>query len=164
MHKHGGAKLIKASTSSAGKDAAQRRHTVLHVDDDPNDTELLRAASNAAKTTFSLHNVQDGDEALAYLNGEGPYADRTLYPIPTLILLDLKMPRATGFEVLHWIRQHPQAGSIPVVVLSGSELQDDIRRAYDVGANSYLVKPLGFESLVSMVKDIDVTWLQPFGC
>jgi CheY-like chemotaxis protein len=125
---------------------------------------LLRAAANAAKATFILHNVQDGDLALAYLNAEGPYADRATYPLPTLILLDLKMPRATGFEVLHWIRQHPQVGSIPVVVLSGSELQDDIRRAYDVGANSYLVKPLGFESLVNMVKDIDVTWLQPFGC
>jgi CheY-like chemotaxis protein len=69
------------------------------------------------------------------------------------------MPRATGFEVLKWIRQHPELGNLPVVVLSGSELQEDVRKAYGVGANSYLVKPIGFEALVNMVRNITSVWL-----
>ena len=133
--------------------------TVLHIDDDPNDTELLRAATRKAELPFILHNVEDGEQAIAYLSGLGVYSDRQTYHLPALILLDLKMPRATGFEILKWIRSHPELEHLPVVVLSGSELQDDIRRAYDVGANSYLVKPLGFEALVTMVRTIGSVWL-----
>lgn len=133
--------------------------TVLHVDDDPNDTELLRAAARKADVRFILHNVEDADQAVAYLSGKGVYADRRAYHLPALVLLDLKMPRATGFEVLKWIRQHPSLGQVPVVVLSGSELQDDIQQAYDVGANSYMVKPLGFDSLVQLVKNINAAWI-----
>jgi CheY-like chemotaxis protein len=69
------------------------------------------------------------------------------------------MPRATGFEVLKWIRRHPELGHLPVVVLSGSELQDDVRKAYGVGANSYMVKPIGFENLVNLVRNITTLWL-----
>jgi CheY-like chemotaxis protein len=133
--------------------------TVLHIDDDPNDTLLLEAAARKAGAQFRLENVQDGDAAIAYLTGAGVYADRRLYPLPSLILLDLKMPRATGFEVLQWIRAHPQLGKMPVVILSGSELQDDITQAYSTGANSYLVKPLGFDALVNLVKSINSLWL-----
>ncbi|HWH68998.1 MAG TPA: response regulator [Candidatus Sulfotelmatobacter sp.] len=132
---------------------------VLHVDDDPNDTELLRAATRKAEVPFLLHNVEDGDQAMAYLNSQGTYANRERYRVPSLVLLDLKMPRATGFEILKWIRSHPQFGQIPVVVLSGSELQDDINHAYAVGANSYLIKPLGFDALVNLVKDLNAVWL-----
>ena len=140
--------------------------TVLHIDDDPNDTELLRAATRYAKAPFKLENVEDGEKAIAYLDGAGIYANRRLYPMPSLVLLDLKMPRATGFELLKWIRNHPKLGALPVLVLSGSELHDDIRRAYDHGANSYLIKPLGFEALVDMVKDVNEVWVavhQPTG-
>jgi CheY-like chemotaxis protein len=133
--------------------------TVLHIDDDPNDTELLRAATRRAKTQFHLFNVEDGETAIAYLSGAGNYADRSRYPIPALILLDLKMPRATGLEILKWIREHPECGRLPVVILSGSELHEDIRLAYETGANSYLVKPLGFDALVDLVKDVDAVWL-----
>jgi CheY-like chemotaxis protein len=108
---------------------------------------------------MTLQNVPDGDGAIAYLSGSGDYADRLKYPMPSLILLDLKMPRATGFEVLQWIRAHHELGKIPVVVLSGSELQQDIQQAYDTGANSYLVKPLGFDALVSLVRSLDALWL-----
>jgi len=132
--------------------------TILHVDDDPNDTELLRTAVRKAGLKLTLHNVQDAEHAIAYLSGQGIYANRDSYCLPELILLDLKMPRVTGFEVLRWIRQHPKFHHLPVVVLSGSELQDDIRQAYDAGANSYLVKPLGFEALVQMVKQIHAAW------
>src|SRR5712671_4911113 len=124
--------------------------TVLHIDDDPNDTALLQAATRKADLNLILKNVEDFEQATAYLGGVGVYADRGTYPVPSLILLDLKMPRATGFEVLRWIRNHPGYSHIPIVVLSGSELQDDIRRAYVGGANSYLVKPLGFDALVSL--------------
>jgi CheY-like chemotaxis protein len=132
---------------------------VLHVDDDPNDTILLEAAARKAKVSFLLQNVADGEAAIAYLDGSGIYADRLRYPVPSLILLDLKMPRATGFEVLQWIRAHADLRQIPVVVLSGSELQQDIQHAYNTGANSYLVKPLGFDALVSLVKSLNSLWL-----
>ena len=133
--------------------------TVLHIDDDPNDTELLRAATRRANSRFDLQNVEDGEHAVAYLKGTGHYSDRRQYPLPDLILLDLKMPRATGLEMLKWIREHPEFGNVPVVVLSGSELHEDIRQAYATGANSYLIKPLGFEALVELVKDVDAVWL-----
>jgi CheY-like chemotaxis protein len=148
----GGAKAIKAPP---GKNAV----TLLHIDDDPNDTQLLRAATARAKIQLILHNAQDGEEALAYLTGLGVFADRRRFPLPALILLDLKMPRATGFEVLAWIRTHPEVKHIPVVVLSGSELRDDMRKAYAIGANSYLIKPLGFDALVSMVQGLQAQWL-----
>lgn len=135
--------------------------TVLHIDDDPNDTELLRAAARKAQVPFLLQNVEDGEQAIAYLSGAGAYADRALHPLPALVLLDLKMPRTTGFEVLKWIRTHPEIGTLPVIVLSGSELQDDMLQACAAGANSYLVKPLGFDALVGLVKEINSAWL---GC
>src|SRR5438105_11917743 len=91
--------------------------TVLHIDDDPNDTTLLQAAMRRAGVEFLLQNVEDGEHAIAYLSGTGVYADRVVHPLPALILLDLKMPRATGFEVLEWIRSHPELGGLPVVVL-----------------------------------------------
>ena len=146
----GGARLLKATAA-----------TVLHIDDDPNDAELLEAAIRKAKVRFILHNVTDGDQAMAYLNGHGKYADRARFQVPSLILLDLKMPRATGFEVLKWIRNQPALGKVAVVILSGSELQDHIQLAYAAGANSYMIKPLGFNALISLVKDIDTKWL---GC
>src|SRR6266704_614603 len=133
--------------------------TVLHIDDDLNDTELLCAATRRAEAHFDLQNVEDGEQAMAYLNGVPPYSDRKLHPLPALILLDLKMPRATGFEVLSWIRAQPQISHLPVVVLSGSELKDDIQRAFAAGANSYLVKPLGFSALVDLVRNLQAVWL-----
>ena len=135
--------------------------TVLHVDDDPNDTALLEAARRKAELEFRLENVSDGDQAMAYLKGSAPYANRMTHPWPRLILLDLKMPRATGFEIWRWIRNRPDCKELPVVVLSGSELQEDIRQAYSLGANSYLVKPLGFEALVELLKNITSVWLSP---
>jgi len=132
---------------------------VLHIDDDPNDTELFRAAVRKAQADFQLQNVHDGEQAIAYLSGSGAFADRARYGRPALILLDLKMPRASGFEVLRWIRARPDLLDVPVIVLSGSELQEDVRRAYALGANSYLVKPSGFEALLELVKTISLAWL-----
>jgi len=133
---------------------ARKPVTVLHVDDDPNDTTLLQVACAKAAVDFQVQNVGDGTEVIDYLSGKGKYADRTQYEIPGLVLLDLKMPRATGWEILKWIRSHARLKHLPVIVLSGSELHEDKLRAYEGGANSYLVKPPNFNSLVNMVKDI----------
>jgi CheY-like chemotaxis protein len=132
--------------------------TALHVDDDPNDTALLQAACRKANVGLDLQNVGDGEQAIDYLSGFGPFADRHRFPMPTMVLLDLKMPKATGFEILRWIRAHPNLSHLPVIVLSGSELQDDIRQAYAAGANSYLVKPLGFDALVELIKTVSNVW------
>jgi len=154
---------LEAARARSGRRAAHRAPakllTVLHIEDDPNDTELLRAATRRADVQFNIINVEDGDEAMAYLSGAGIYSDRSQYPFPALVLLDLKMPRATGLEILKWIREHPECGNLPVLILSGSELHEDIRRAYESGANSYLIKPLGFEELVGLIKDVDAVWL-----
>ena len=136
-----------------------RTVTVLHVDDDPNDTALLQAASQKAEVNFELQNVGDGEQAIAYLSGNGPYADRGQYREPSLVLLDLKMPRANGFDILRWIRNHSEWNTLPIVVLSGSELKKDILDAYAAGANSYLVKPLGFDALVQLVQSLNSVWL-----
>lgn len=152
----------KISQSSRSVHAtAPRKTAVLHIDDDRNDSELFRAAAVQARAGFALQNVKDGDQALAYLNGLGDYADRARYPLPTLILLDLKMPRRTGMDVLNWIRSHPELKRVPVVVLSGSQLQDDIKHALKGGADSYLAKPLGFAELVTLVQELEATWLTP---
>jgi len=152
--KHGGSGGAHQLAGSTGP-------IVLHVDDDPNDTALLEAARRKTSVNFRLENVSDGDQAIAYLTGSGKYANRANHPWPSLILLDLKMPRATGFEILKWIRTHPPCKNLPVLVLSGSELQEDIRQAYLMGANSYLVKPLGFEALVKLVQNFAAKWLAP---
>jgi len=128
--------------------------TVLHVDDDPNDTTLLKVACAKADVDFEVQNLGDCAEVMDYLNGAGKYADRGRYQFPGLVLLDLKMPKATGLEILKWIRSHSMLKHLPVIVLSGSELQEDMHQAFAGGANSYLVKPPNFSSLVSMVKDI----------
>lgn len=150
---------VQNQLREASRLARQARPTVLHIDDDPNDTQLFHAAAGRAQVRFSIQNVTDGEQAMAYLNGKGSFANRNLYPLPALVLLDLKMPRATGFDVLRWIRNHPEMGNIPVVVFSGSELRDDIQQAYAVGADSYLVKPIGFNALVELVKNIDAAWI-----
>ena len=134
--------------------------TVLHIDDDPNDAVLLSAAVQKAGVQFLVENVQDGERAMAYLSGVGEYADRQRFPLPALILLDLKMPRADGLEVLKWIRASEEFSATHVLVLSGSELQEDIRQAYATGANSYFVKPIGFEALVNFIRNINAVWLK----
>jgi len=155
-----GANSSTGRSGSGGARALNLHVTILHIDDDPNDTALLQAAIRHAALSFSIVNVQDGDEAIEYLNGNGAYADRLLHPVPSLILLDLKLPRQTGHEILKWIRNHPGFNQMPVIVLSGSELKEDIKQAYVGGANSYLIKPIGFEALVSMVRNIS-GWLAP---
>jgi CheY-like chemotaxis protein len=98
-------------------------------------------------------------EAVEYLRGDGPFADREKHPLPDLLLLDLKMPRKNGFEVLEWVRQQPGLKRLPVVVLTSSMQDLDINRAYELGANTYLVKPANYEALVDLVKTLIQYWL-----
>jgi CheY-like chemotaxis protein len=124
---------------------------ILIAEDDDNDVFLIKRALHQAQFDNPLQVVATGDEAIAYLKGEGSFSDRDKYPVPALILLDLKMPRKNGFEVLAWLRQHPEFNSLPVVVLTSSQESADINRAYALGAHSYLVKPANYLSLVDMI-------------
>jgi len=133
--------------------------TVLYVEDSADDFVLFRLASRKCGTPFSLQHAPDGEQAIAYLSGNGAYADREEYPFPDLVLLDLKMPRLDGFEVLRWIRTNPATKTLPVVVLAGSSFRADIRRALELGANSYAGKPAKFEELQVLIDQIADVWL-----
>jgi CheY-like chemotaxis protein len=124
---------------------------ILIAEDDENDVCLIKRAFHKARFENPLSVVRDGEEAVTYLQGLEPYANRENNPPPALVLLDLKMPRKNGFEVLEWIRHQPEFNDLPVVVLTSSQESADISRAYALGANSYLVKPASFPSLVDMM-------------
>lgn len=132
---------------------------ILLVEDNPDDVFLLNRAFRRANIANSIQVIEDGEAAVQYLSGQGTYADRQLYPLPILMLLDLKLPRRSGHEVLEWLRQQPGLKRLPVVVLTSSQQDIDIDRAYDLGANSYLVKPVGFDALIEMVKNLNVYWI-----
>jgi CheY-like chemotaxis protein len=137
-----------------------QRQTILLVEDSPVDILLMqRAFRNQIFTNTSLQIVRDGDAAVFYLNGDGEYSDRDRYPLPAIILLDLKLPRRSGHEVLGWLKQHPQLKRLPVVVLTSSRQTVDVNQAYDLGVNSYLVKPVGFASLSDMMQSFGKYWL-----
>jgi CheY-like chemotaxis protein len=119
----------------------------------------MQRAFRKANLTNPLHVARDGQEAIDYLSHRGKFADAKQYPPPTLMLLDLKMPRKNGFETLEWLRQQPGLKRTVAVILSSSSERDDINRAYDLGANSYLVKPGDFQALVSLVTSLAAYWL-----
>lgn len=135
------------------------RHCILHVEDDPNDVLLLQRAFRKINVPIQLETVYDGDSAVAYLKGEAVYSDRERYPFPALVLLDLKIPRKSGIDVLKWIRLHPKFRRLPVTILTSSRHEKDINEAYEIGANSYLVKPVGFDDLLSMARLLTNYWL-----
>lgn len=132
--------------------------TILLVEDNPDDLMLLQRAFAKARIDVALHSVDNGDTAVAYLSGDGLYNDRTRYPLPAMVLLDLKLPRRSGLEVLAWLRQS-KLRRLPVVVLTSSRDAGDINRAYDLGANSYLVKPVAFDRLTDLVSWVERYWM-----
>jgi CheY-like chemotaxis protein len=133
--------------------------TILLVEDNPHDVLLLRRAIRHANLACSLEVAPDGEIALDYLSGQGKYADRDRYPLPALILLDLKLPRKSGHEVLAWLRLQPGLGRLPVVIFTGSHETSDVSRAYDLHVNSYLVKPVTPRALVQLVQRLGEYWL-----
>jgi CheY-like chemotaxis protein len=133
---------------------------ILLVEDDSNDILFVQRAFRQANLNNPIRIVKDGDQAVSYLNGDNEYINRDVYPLPALILLDLKLPRRSGLEVLEWMRTQKHLRRIPVVVLTSSKESLDVDKAYDIGVNSYLVKPVKFESLAKMIEIIDAYWLK----
>ena len=131
---------------------AEREIQVLLVEDDPGDVLMTREAFADYKVRNQLHVVSDGADAMAFLRQEGDYADR---PRPDLVLLDLNLPRMDGREVLEAIKSDPELSSIPVVVLTTSEAEDDVLRSYSLHANAYVTKPVDFERFIEVVRQID---------
>jgi CheY-like chemotaxis protein len=129
---------------------------VLAAEDEESDAALLQLAFRRAGSPGNLVVVRDGQEAIEYLNGDGRYADRAMYPLPSLLLLDLKMPRMTGFDVLAWLKENPQFKDLPVVVLSSSSHESDIERARQMGAWDYQVKPHGMPQFLQLIKHLTV--------
>jgi CheY-like chemotaxis protein len=132
---------------------------VLYVEDDPNDIMLMRYAWTRVGVENPLRIVPDGDEALRYLSGEGTYADRVDHPIPSLILMDLKLPKVSGLDVLKWIRAQPALHGLRVIVLSSSKRPPDIGAAHALRIDAYLVKSHTFDEWVEMVKHLRESWL-----
>jgi CheY-like chemotaxis protein len=132
---------------------------VLAAEDEETDRFILKRAFQKAGIHHSLLFVCDGEEAIDYLNGTEPYHDRARYPLPSLLLLDLKMPRRTGFEVLAWLAAAPEFKSLPVVVLSSSSHESDTQKARQLGAREYIVKPHDLSQFVEMVRDLCGRWL-----
>ncbi|MDB6031248.1 MAG: response regulator receiver protein [Verrucomicrobiales bacterium] len=138
--------------------AAPKPVAILMADDDADDRLLAKDALAECKLTNELHFVENGEELLDFLNRRGKYAGSTL-PRPGLILLDLNMPRKDGREALREIKQDPELRKIPVVVLTTSKADTDISKIYDLGANSFISKPVTFDSLVNVMKIISNYWL-----
>lgn len=137
---------------------ANRSIVILMADDDADDRMMTREALAASHLVNDLRFVTDGEELMDYLLCRGPFGDPAQAPRPGLILLDLNMPRKDGREALAEIKSHPALRQIPVVVLTTSQAEDDILRTYDLGANSYVAKPVTFEGLVAVMKTLGQYW------
>jgi CheY-like chemotaxis protein len=132
---------------------------VLYVEDDEADRFFMERAFNTAGLPSALHMVNDGRAAVQYLSGTGPFADRSLYPVPQLVLLDLKIPELSGFEVLEWIRKRPEYVTLPVIVFSSSSHPDDPVKAKALGANDYWKKPANALNYAQVVNSLRERWL-----
>jgi len=126
---------------------------ILLIEDNPMDVDLTRRAFIRHNLANPLEVMRDGQEAIDFVTGW-----RTGNPVPSVILLDLKLPKVSGLEVLKVIREHPDIGTVPIVVLTSSAEGDDIRKAYLLGANSYIVKPVDFEKFIDVARQIELYW------
>ena len=132
---------------------------ILIVEDNEQDLALAQRALRKAKVTNRIHVARDGEEALQFLFCEGPHAERKMEDGPKVILLDLKLPKIDGLEVLQRIKSDPRTKSIPVVVLTSSKEQNDVVETYNLGVNSYIVKPVNFEQFSETVQKLGMYWL-----
>ncbi len=132
---------------------------ILLVEDDPSDLELTLRALKKTTIANRIEVVRDGAEALEFLFAEGAYASRALEPMPRLVLLDLKLPKVDGLEVLKRIRQDPRTKHVPVVALTSSQERVDVMKTYALGINSYVVKPVGFDAFMVAVRELGMYWL-----
>lgn len=132
---------------------------ILIVEDNPNDAELTLRALDKHKLVNKSHVVRDGEEALEFLFATGRYADRSIESPPQVVLLDLKLPKLDGFDVLRRMRTDERTKRIPVVILTSSKQNPDIEAAYELGANSFVTKPVEFDAFVKAVSDVGLYWL-----
>lgn len=132
--------------------------SVLIADDDTQDTMLVRMAAQRVSLCLRFASVANGEEAIDYLMGRSRYADRQAHPFPSMMLLDLKMPRLSGFDVLDYVRRQPRLRQLPIVIFSSSDHPGDIQRAYEAGANSYLCKPHSNNDLSALLKALEEYW------
>jgi CheY-like chemotaxis protein len=129
------------------------------VEDNPDDVFFIERAFQKAAIKHPLFVVADGQQAMDYLSGKGEYADRTVYPMPRLILADLKMPKVNGFELVEWMRNDRNCRLLPIIILSSSALAGDVNRAYGAGANAYMIKPADAQSLQRLFQTIAEFWV-----
>jgi CheY-like chemotaxis protein len=133
---------------------------ILVAEDDEDYVVLIRQVFQKAHIPNPIHVVWNGEEAIYYLKGEGKYANRDEYPLPDIFLLDLKMPRVNGFEVLKWVRAQPNLAALRILVLTSSDEIRDVNEAYQLGANSFLVKPMDFEDFTHLSRLIADFWFK----
>lgn len=131
---------------------------ILIAEDNEDDAIILQRALRTAGFTHPFHVSRDGEDAIAFLKGEAPYSDREKYHFPRIIITDLKMPVMDGFQLLEWLQKHPECNVIPRLVLSSSQAERDVIRAYQLGVHSYLEKPSTFEKLVEHLKIVFTYW------
>ena len=131
---------------------------ILIAEDDEDEALLLAHALKAIGLSNPVLMVDNGEHAIAYLKGDGQFADRGAFPLPAVLITDVKMPAVDGFELLEWLRHHPRFAIIPTLVFSNSSEPQDIQRAYSLGANAYLVKPPGMEQLEAMMRTTFEFW------
>jgi CheY-like chemotaxis protein len=135
--------------------------TILLVEDGELEVLLMRRAMEGANLSWSLQVMKDGDGAIEYLSGTGQYADRNVFPLPALVLLDLVIPGHSGHEVLEWIRSQPDLKSLPVVMLTHSFNTSDAKTAHSLGVSSYLIKPTNVVHMQELLTRIAKDWLEP---
>ena len=129
--------------------------TVLTVDDSEDDTLLFQRACRKIEVSFGLYTVNDGQRGIDYISGADAFANRQQYPLPDLLLLDLKMPKKNGFEVLEWVREQSVSKNLPVIIFTSSENDGDIQQAYEKGANWYVMKPVNYNDLLKIANTIN---------
>ena len=132
--------------------------SVVVAEDDPDDALILQRAFKENGAVRPIHILPDGAEAIAYLHGDGEYGDRVAHPFPDMLILDLKMPRVDGFEVLEWINQNPDYRVIPAIIWSNSADRRDVKHAFCLGAHAYLCKPATYEHFVEAVRSLIDFW------
>jgi CheY-like chemotaxis protein len=150
--------LLLSVEPSGPQKTVDRNLTILIAEDNEDYALILQHAIKANGWTNPVRILPNGSEVIRYLSGEGEYADRGSYPFPSVMFLDVKMPGATGFDVLRWVREHPDCSVLPTMMLSSSDDEGDVKLAYELGANGYFVKPATLNDLKHMLQAIYGFW------